>query len=122
MEKKSYVIITEGSESERPTAPFNGYQFWNNEIERLEVYKDNSWKKVFSTPCGEVMEGDSFSCIVESNTKVLMGGVDITATNIIDGLLTINEVDGDIIFQNIVPPTLEPPAEDDGGENTEGGE
>lgn len=121
MEKKSYVIITEGSESERPAAPFDGYQFWNNEIERLEVYKNNSWKKVFSTPCGEVIEGDSFTYVVEGNTKVLMGGIDITATNIIDGLLTINEVYGDIIFQDAVP-TPEPPAEGDGGENTEGGE
>lgn len=121
MEKRDYVIISEGETIERPSNPYEGYQYWNSQEERLEVYKNNEWKKVYLTPIGEVLEGDSFICEVDNNTSVIMGGIDITATNIIDGLLTINRVNGDIIFQDAVP-VPEPPAGDDGGENTEGGE
>lgn len=125
MEKNKFAIVSEGQSSERPSTPYEGYQYWNDEIERLEVYKDGSWKSVFNTPTGEVIEGSSYNFAVENGAIVTMGGVDVSSM-VEEGVLTIASVSGDICVSNNgeavvpVPSTPEPPAEDDGGENTEG--
>lgn len=96
MNKNEYVVVSEGQSSERPSNPYDGYQYWNDQTNRLEVYKDGIWKNVYTTPEGEVIEGSPYITSIEEGQIVTMGGVDITSTMVHDGVLNIEEVSGDV--------------------------
>ena len=97
MNKNDYIIISEGLENGKPLEPYEGYQYWNDTTNHLEVYKNNVWKSVYNTPTGEILEGESYTINIESNKRVIMGNVDIT--NLIsNGVLTVQSVIGDIII------------------------
>ena len=95
MNKNKYVIVSEGTTLERPSEPYIGYQYWNTDKNRLEVYRDNIWKNVYNTPTKDVLEGNSYMLEVSEDTVVTMGGVNISSM-ITDGVLTVNNVTGDI--------------------------
>lgn len=47
MNKNRFTIFSEGNTTKRPLSPCNGYQYWNTDIDRLEVFYNNIWLKVY---------------------------------------------------------------------------